>query len=226
MKAEISGNKELLELVRLQKDVEKIAVKKRRYTQSQHSYEDNLTRIETRIATLEKGAVNIQADIGKYTLAKGTYKITASVLGLARTMTVNSDICQYLEHQLNAFKGQSINRYEITSDVVCETQGFTVRFLKRNLLTTRFYIQLIGEHTYEIEINTPTTGQKMLNAITRKLMSIETVYNDQNNCIQRAKTDFDTSRTELGKPFKYELELKTKKQRIIVLKHLLQSDAA
>ena len=226
MKAEISGNKELLELVRLQKDVEKLAVKKRRYTQSQHSYEDNLTRIETRIANLEKGAVNIQADIGKYTLAKGTYKITASVLGLARTMTINSDICQYLEHQLNAFKGQSINRYEITSDVVCETQGFTVRFLKRNLLTTRFYIQVIGEHTYVIEIDTPTTGQKMLNAITRKLMSIETVYNDQNNCIQRAKTDLDTSRAELGKPFKYELELKTKKQRIIVLKHLLQSDAA
>lgn len=222
IKAQISGDPMVLEIVQLNKKVEKLRALKQRHLQSQISYQNNNAMHLRNKSKLQGHLLEITGDIADYEeskLPQGAFYATALALGVSNGIDKFSIAGEYLKSQLDYFVINYDHRSTATSDVVMQYCGFNISFSKIDPINRYYTIDIVGKHHYQFKLKpNAVTGIQLINAVKNQLEKLQDTLKYTENQLAHTNTSLDTASEQLGLAFKGETDLLNAKNRLSEIK--------
>ncbi|UMM06719.1 N-6 DNA methylase (plasmid) [Vibrio campbellii] len=217
IKAEVSGNPLVLELLQTSKLIDKLTLQQKRHQQQQHQYEDSLTHYSRTENKQLEILANIEKDIAHYEanqLPKGQFKAVVSGYEVDKFSTAG----ELLVDELKNFESGRLD----DSTTVMRICGFSVHIERH---WGNLYLVTRGNHSYHQSLRNgaKTSENAAIHAVTNTLKSLDDYLHRETTYLNEARANLKTAKAEIGKPFDKLEELIAAKRRLTEIKHELMA---
>lgn len=218
IKAEVSGNYLLLELLKVKKEVERLSFQQKRHQQQQHQYEGSIKKLTQDSEDIADAVENIKKDMARFEankLPKGVFSAVVGGYQIDKFTTAGELLLQELKNfRFNKAESVEVMRYcGFVIDIESTFRGY------------EFVIRANHAYRTTINANVQKSPNTIISTVVNLLKGLYKQLEWQQRLLNETQINLKTASAELGKPFNNLEALIAAKVRLNEIKHeLMESE--